>query len=138
MEFSWIFSVLYNYNKHCPNKKIRITKRDEQKPWLTNGLRNACLKKNKMYKDFLKKRTKTSESKYKTYKNKLTSILRYSEKGYYQTLEIHKHNIKETWKILNTIIRKNIKGHVTQTHLSKIQKTLQIKKISQTDLIISL
>ena len=44
------------------------------KPWITNGLKNACRKKNGLYRSFLRERTHTSEYRYKTYKNKLTSI----------------------------------------------------------------
>ena len=35
------------------------------KPWMTNGLKNACRKKNLLYKEFLKTRTDVSEEKYK-------------------------------------------------------------------------
>ena len=45
--------------------------------------------------------------KYKTYKNKLTTILRISEKQYYNKLLVQeKNNRKGTWAILNTIIKK--------------------------------
>ena len=47
------------------------------------GLRNACRKKNCLYKKFLQNRTNTAEMKYKAYKNKLTSVLRNCEKNYY-------------------------------------------------------
>lgn len=43
-------------------------------PWLTKGLKNACKKKNALYRNFIRKRTKEAEDKYKKYKNKLTSI----------------------------------------------------------------
>ena len=47
--------------------------------------------------------------KYKLYKNKLTSIIRYSEKMYYnKLLEKHKNDIKSTWRVLNCVIKKNI------------------------------
>ena len=41
--------------------------------------KNACKKKNMLYKQFLKNRTIERETKYKKYKNKLTAIFRYSE-----------------------------------------------------------
>ena len=45
------------------------------------------------------------------YKNKLTAILRYSAKQHYSNiLELNKMNMKETWKILNTVINKKEKG----------------------------
>ena len=54
-----------------------------------------------------KKRRDEYESKYKRYKNKLTSILRYCEKQYYtDILDLNKGNMKETWKIINSLINK--------------------------------
>ena len=88
--------------KICPN-----VNGNKIKPWFTTGLRNACKKKNNLYRKFLQCRTKSAEERYKVYKNKLTTILRNSEKMYYSTLlDKEKNNIKGTWKILNTIIRK--------------------------------
>ena len=43
------------YDKHCPlkilkdNKNIKISK-----PWFTNGLRNACIKRKRKYTDYIK------------------------------------------------------------------------------------
>ena len=61
----------------------------------------------KLYKAFILSRSAESEHKYKTYKNKLTSILRLTEKTYYSTLlEQQRTNVKGTWKILNKVINK--------------------------------
>ena len=74
---------------------------------MTKGLVNACKKKNLLYKRFLTSRSSMSEIRYKTYKNKLTSILRYCEKQYYSDLlKINKNNMKETWKIINVLVNK--------------------------------
>ena len=64
----------------------------------------------------MKTRTIVSEEKYKKYKNKLTAILRGCEKRYFtELLEINKGNMKETWKILNGLINKKIKGKQIST-----------------------
>ena len=57
----------------------------------------------------IKEMIKTSEIRYKTYKNKLTgtstSILRYCEKQYYSDLlKAKKNNMKETWKSINDLL----------------------------------
>ena len=75
---------------------------------MTTGLKNACKKKNLLYKLFLKNRTIERETKYK---NKLTAILRYSAKQHYSNiLELNKMNMKESWIILNTVINQKEKG----------------------------
>ena len=86
---------------------VRNSTSNRDKPWITNGLKNACRKKNTLYKKCLRSRTVISETKYKLYNNKLTSILRFSEKSYYsKRLLENKGNAKGIWKILNTIINK--------------------------------
>ena len=60
-----------------------------------------------MYRRFVKGRSAKVEVKYKKYKNKLTTILRFSEKQYYtQMLSKYRSNVKQTWCILNDIIKR--------------------------------
>ena len=51
-----------------------------KKSWFTNGLKCACTKKKSLYKALTISQSSEAELKYKTYKNKLTSVLRCSEK----------------------------------------------------------
>ena len=68
-----------------------------QKPWLTKGLISAIKKKNYLYKSLIKYNSKEAEKKYKTYKNKLTNILRIAENIYYNMkLQEYKSNLKNT------------------------------------------
>ncbi|XP_035986589.1 uncharacterized protein LOC118560057 [Fundulus heteroclitus] len=107
------FMDMFNmaYNKHCPVKKFKESIKQINSPWVTEGLRRACMKKNSLYRHFLKKRTVEAEVKYKWYKNKLTNILRSCKREYYnKLLEGNKNNIKGIWTILNSIVRKESKG----------------------------
>lgn len=74
------------YEKSCPLAKKVVKQKAAEKPWLTKGILNEFKKKNLLYKDFLKKRTKQAEHKYKTYKNKLTRIMRSTKRDYYSNL----------------------------------------------------
>ena len=90
------------------------------KPWMTKGLVNACKKKNKLYRDFIKYRTKDKEIKYKLYKNKLIDIIRINKKEYYnKLLENNKNNIKGTWDILNKIIRNKTNSNCPDHFIEK-------------------
>ena len=111
------------YDTHCLLKEINVTKGNKEgKPWFTNGLRNACKKNNTLYKNFLRSGTQSAQVKYKTYKNKLTTILRISEKQYYNKLLVQeKNNMKGTWAILNTIIKK---GHQAPSYPQEIMGQL--------------
>ena len=68
------------FNKHCPVKRVPQSNFENKKPWFTKGLKSACTKKNKLYKAFIVMRSAEAEQKYKTYTNKLTSILRIKKK----------------------------------------------------------
>ena len=94
------------FNKSYPIIKIKC-KEIIYKPWLTGGLLNAVRKKNNLYKSCIKDGKESSEQKYKHYKNKLTYILRFAKKDYYQIcLFEFRNNIKSTWKILNEITKR--------------------------------
>ena len=73
------------YNKHCPLKysQPKVAKLNLKNAWFTKELKNACSKKNKLFKAFLLCRIINSETRYKTYKNKLTGILRSTTKKLY-------------------------------------------------------
>ena len=59
-----------------------------------------------MYKKYLKNKSCLTEAKYKTYKNKLTYILRAAEKEYYNKKLIQsKSDIKRMWSTLNSVIK---------------------------------
>jgi len=80
------------------------------KPWITSALICSCKKKNMLYRQFLRKRDANSESKYKKYKNLLSSLLRKAEKTYYtELLDANKNNAKETWKTINNITNRKRK-----------------------------
>lgn len=64
-------------------------------------------KKNILYKLFLKHRTKDAENRYKTYKNKLISIIRANKKNHYHKwLEQYRSNVQGTWRVINSIMKK--------------------------------
>ena len=65
INFIETFSKLYNL--HCPVKKAHAKGRPiYKKPGIPNRLKNACRKKNDLYRSFILERTQTSEYRYKT------------------------------------------------------------------------
>ena len=92
--------------KFCPVHVQNVYDKRNRKPWMTKSLVNACRKKNRMYIKSIKTKLKCDDDKYKTYKNKLTKIIKTAEKLYYsRILEEQKNNIKGTWRILNQAIK---------------------------------
>ena len=117
----FITSIKNLFEKNFPLKPVKVRYKTNPKPWLTKGLLKCCRRKNKLYKRFIKEKSVANEQKYKQYKNKLTKILRFSEKKYYtDKLRAHSDNMKETWKILNEIVkRKNAVTNLNETFISK-------------------
>ena len=65
----------------------------------------------------LRSRTLTSEQKYKLYKNKLTTILRFAEKSDYSSLLVANRGVaKSTWNVLNTVINKKMCANELPKH----------------------
>uniref|UniRef100_A0A3B3H5U1 Reverse transcriptase domain-containing protein n=1 Tax=Oryzias latipes TaxID=8090 RepID=A0A3B3H5U1_ORYLA len=107
------------YNLNCP--KIKIShKKNNEKPWITKGIEKACKKKNALYRQFVKEKSKEAENTYKNYKNKLVNIIRNSKKQYYHKLiEQHKLHMQETWKIINKLTKKNNKKQEYPSYFKK-------------------
>ena len=107
---AFLDTFLTLYDRHCPLREYRQNTKKREKLWLTKGLIKACKKKNRLYREFIKHRTKEKEDKYKKYKNRLTWIMRLQQKNYYeQLLNKHTNNIIATWSVLNDMIKKSSK-----------------------------
>ena len=48
-------------------------------PWITNGIKKPSKMKQRLYQEFLKKRTEKNESEYKNYKNLFESVKKSSK-----------------------------------------------------------
>ena len=95
------------YDKYCPLKKVRCKDNMVSKPWLTKGILKSCRRKNKLYYQFVANRSQENESKYKSYKNRLVKLIKYSKKAYFRNLLLqHKHDTKETWCVLKKVLNK--------------------------------
>lgn len=91
------------YKKCIPVKKYVL--RPMAKPWMTECLLNSVKRKNKLYFMYIKNPSAESEQRYKAYRNKLTHVLRISQKRYIQNM-LDKYNcdMKKSWKLINSII----------------------------------
>lgn len=105
-----IFTSLYNDCFPIVTKKIKIN--NYHKPWITPGILISIRKKNNLYKKWLIKRSNESLAKYKGYKNRLTYIIRNAEKLYYENRFLELSNdIKNTWKLIKSVINENNSKH---------------------------
>ena len=83
-----------------PLKRVMCTK-SQDVPWLTLALKNSCYIKQKMY--FAAINNAALWNNYKSYRNKLTSLLRLRKKHYYhEYINKHKNNARVMWELLNS------------------------------------
>ena len=120
--FIYNFSAAYDdiptYIPRC--KKVK------DKPWLTKSLIKCIKKKNYLYSKYRKKHSHSNEVIYKTYRNRLTHILRGAKKNFFQNkFNKAKDNIKQTWNIINNLLSK-------KTH-EKISPKFTVNNHSVTD-----
>ena len=91
---------------------------------MLSGMRH---KKNALYKKIIRSRTPSAEDKYKLYKNKFKSVLRFAEKSYYSSLLVaNKEDAKGTWTVLNTVINKKSVQMIYQSNLNVMVKIYRI------------
>ena len=97
------------FDKACPIKNIRATsKYIKREPWITDGLMISIINKSKLYRKKINKPNEHNVNMYKVYCNIFNKIKRAAKAKYYtDMLDLHKHNIKETWAVLRQVMNKS-------------------------------
>ena len=96
------------FDECVPKKKIKRhdAKRKPKVPWITYSLLKCIRRKNKLYKKYLNKPTETNATTFKMYRNKLNSLLKLAKQNYFSSkLDKERYNMRNTWKVLNSILR---------------------------------
>ena len=96
-------------NKHAPLRQRTKQQRKQQlKPWISNGILKSISTKNSLYKKFIKTKDNFWFQRYKIYKNKLNHVIRLSKKLYHLSyFETYKNNSKKIWQGINDLLHKN-------------------------------
>ena len=97
------------FDKACPIKNIRATsKYIKREPWITDGLMISIINKSKLYRKKINKPNEHNVNMYKVYCNIFNKLKRAAKAKYYtDMLDLHKHNIKETWAVLRQVMNKS-------------------------------
>ncbi|XP_072041239.1 uncharacterized protein [Amphiura filiformis] len=87
-------------------KKSRTKNRMPRAPWITYSLLKCIRRKNKLFKKQIQKPTDANVQRYKMYRNRLNSLLRRAKQNYFSSqLNKERFNMRNTWKILNSVLR---------------------------------
>lgn len=99
------YNAFTNVFMKCYNECIPITEKCHNvrhKAWVTSALLNSIKRKNKLYVQYCKNRCSVTEARYKSYKNKLTQLLRKAEKDYVSDyINKYKTEARKMWSLIN-------------------------------------
>ena len=111
------FSEIYlkHYDTAYPiNTKSRPRRRNERqapKPWILPWLENACARKNRLYKVFVKEPTTDNKSTYKKMDDFCTKHCGIAKAKYRKKyFEQHKSNSKKQWEMINHLLNRKRKN----------------------------
>ena len=86
-------------------KQIKV-RDNPSSEWLTNGILTSSKHNNILYKHFKKNPTVDNEITYKTYKNKLTHIIRLSKNNLDKNkFDLKKGNARKSWQLIKEVLK---------------------------------
>ena len=110
-------TIMYYYNIHCPIITKVITKKDREKPWINNFIKNLIKMRENYYKLF--KKNRITPEFFKHYRNFVSRKIMEAKKTYLtDLLSDIKKNMKKTWNFLNGLIKPNKKRN--NIHIKKL------------------
>ena len=122
----------YMFEESFPEIHLNITYKNRL-PWMTKGLRESIAHKHRLRDTYQKTPSEENKKIYKSYHNKLTSLMRTSERNYYeQQLDLNKQDLKKSWKVIKEIINRT-----DNTKDSQMEYLVNNKLTNDNDLIVN-
>ena len=101
---NYVFHFLELFNKHFPKTTIKIKENHVGKSYITPAIIKSIKHRNKLQKLYAKW-PMTYEAQFKSYRNKLTEVIRAAKHNYYlDKLNKEAGDSKKTWRTVNTLI----------------------------------
>ena len=99
-------------DKHVPVRKLtRKEIKSLSKPWVTFGIKTTIRVKQKLYEKYLKSGNSYYLTKYKYYRNKVSSLIKHSKQEYYNDyFKTNSKNIRNIWKGIKQLITLKPRG----------------------------
>ena len=92
-------------DEYLPIKKIKI-RDNPSSEWLIKGILTSSKHKNSLYKQLKMNPAVDNETTYKTYKIKLTHIIRLSKKKHYKNkFDLQKGNARKSWQLIKEVLK---------------------------------
>ena len=105
---NFISDITKIYDECFPVQTQYLKQKSIVNKWMTKGLLKASKRKQKLYKKFLKCKSRSNEKAYKNYAKIFDKLLQRAKKLHYTGLiKKHEGNIKKLWSTMKEIISKN-------------------------------
>ena len=110
---------------------MKIKKKySNRKPWLSESLRSSIKIKNKLYHISKRIPCVRNITKYQSYKNTLSRLLKKAEKNHYRDiLMANRNNMRKSWTIIKNVIGKYKKAAIQKTFKLSDGTTTKNKKV---------
>ena len=95
-----------------------------KKPWISRGILKSIKTKHIMYETHFLSRNPAKVTEFKKYSNRLNYLKNISKKAYFcKHFDLCKGNLKATWKLIGTLIKRKAKGQATPLRIVRNNKT---------------
>ena len=113
----YVFKFVEILDRHFPKNTITIKEKHLGKPYITPAIRKSIKQRNKLQQLYAKWPL-TYEAQFKSYRNKLTTVIRAAKQNYYQNkLNKDADNSKKIWRTIDTLLgRKQCKPSSSFVH----------------------
>jgi len=119
-KFNELLDKCIPLRKCTPNNK-----RDPRSPWITKCILKSINTKNKLYKKYLSSPTSTNLNKFKTFRNKLNSVIKKSKSSYFsEKFQKAKGDMRQTWKTINNVMGRGKKQNLPNKFKDKNGETI--------------
>lgn len=121
----FINKYITQMNTYLPLKTVKFNRKYHKiKPWISKGIMISMKKRQKLHSKCLKCRNQqrriSLEGIYKEYRNLLNKIIRKAKQLYYsQVFNACLHDMKGTWRQINTILSKTKNKQNVSTHFTE-------------------
>ena len=124
----FLTKFIFYYNRNIPLIQNKPCKKIKH-PWITKGIMTSIKTRNRLYKKALHEPSNDNHNKYKTYRNKLTSLIRLSRKKYYsERIESNINNNNNLWQIVKDLI--GTKTNASNTFINEGKEITDPEQIS--------
>ena len=105
--YELFYEMFHNMYENCfPSRQVQI-KYKNRKTWLTEGMKNSIKEKNRLFILQKNKPYLHNQVMYKTYGNKLNTLLAKAERQhYFELFDINRNNLVKTWSMIKELINK--------------------------------